>query len=153
MRLRCYPTKRLAQNRGSGHGAINVGRQGLQKTTSPPAAGEMALSAELWSYQMEGGLWVWLLLKEQVEGTHRGEGIVQVVDSPGDDDDVVDVQPEGQHSRGKAHSWEGTHPHDTRLTATIAPVHVTVIISHNVYNLTRPWREAGSWLRSHASGK
>lgn len=26
--------------------------------------------------------------------THRGEGIVQVVDSPGDDDDVVDIQPE-----------------------------------------------------------
>ena len=37
--------------------------------------------------------------------THRGEGIVQVVDSPRDDDNVVDVQPEGQHSSGEAHAW------------------------------------------------
>lgn len=47
--------------------------------------------------------------------TDRGEGVVQVVDGPGDDDDVVDVQPEGQHSSGKTHTWEQTHQRDTRL--------------------------------------
>lgn len=55
----------------------------------------MTLSAEWWPQQAEGGLWVWLLLEGVAKGTtHRGEGIVQVVDGPGDDDDVVDIQPE-----------------------------------------------------------
>ena len=40
--------------------------------------------------------------------THRGEGVVQVVDGPGDDDNVVDVQPEGQHSCREAHTWRET---------------------------------------------
>lgn len=47
-----------------------------------------------------------LVLSEGVirGSTHRGKGIVQVVDGPGDDDNVVDVQPEGQHSSSKAHT-------------------------------------------------
>lgn len=63
---------------------------------------------------MESGLWVWFFLKGR-GSTHRGEGIVQVVDGPGDDDNVVDVQPEGQHSSSKAHTWEWTCHHDMHL--------------------------------------
>ena len=47
--------------------------------------------------------------------TDRGEGVVQVVDGPGDEDDVVDVQPEGQHCSGKTHTWEQTRQRDTHL--------------------------------------
>lgn len=32
--------------------------------------------------------------------THRSERVEQVVESPGNDDDVVDVEPEGQHHGG-----------------------------------------------------
>lgn len=47
--------------------------------------------------------------------THCGEGVVQVVDGPGDDDDVVDVQPEREHSGGEAHTWGQTRHRDLHL--------------------------------------
>ena len=82
-----------------------------------PPPGGMALSAERWSQWRESGVWVWLLLGGRaVQGaTHCGEGIVQVVDGPRDDDNVVDVQPERQHSSGQAHTWDQTHHHDLHL--------------------------------------
>lgn len=36
--------------------------------------------------------------------TYRTEGVEQVVECPGDDDDVVDVEPEGQDHRSDADS-------------------------------------------------
>lgn len=35
-----------------------------------------------------------------VRVTHRSERVEQVVERPGNDDDVVDVEPEGQHNGG-----------------------------------------------------
>lgn len=36
--------------------------------------------------------------------THRGEGVEEIVESPGDDDNVVDVQPEGKNHSCQPHS-------------------------------------------------
>jgi len=36
--------------------------------------------------------------------TYRGEGVIQIVNSPGNDDNVIDVEPEGEHRRGQTHT-------------------------------------------------
>lgn len=41
-----------------------------------------------------------------VRVTHRSERVEQVVERPGNDDDVVDVEPEGQHNGGYSNTWE-----------------------------------------------
>lgn len=38
--------------------------------------------------------------------THRSERVEEIVESPGDDDNVVDVQPEGENHSGQPHSCE-----------------------------------------------
>lgn len=43
-------------------------------------------------------------LEGAVRVTHRSEGVEQVVERPGDDDDVVDVEPEGQHDGGNSNT-------------------------------------------------
>lgn len=35
---------------------------------------------------------------------HRSERVEQVVERPGNDDDVVDVEPEGQHDGGHSNT-------------------------------------------------
>lgn len=45
-------------------------------------------------------------LKEGTQcNTYSGEGVVQVVNSPGNDYNVVNVKPEGQDSCCKAHTY------------------------------------------------
>lgn len=41
-----------------------------------------------------------------VRVTHRSERVEQVVERPGNDDDVVDVEPEGQHNGGYSNTCE-----------------------------------------------
>lgn len=38
--------------------------------------------------------------------THRGERVEEIVESPGDDDNVVDIQPERENHSCQPHSWE-----------------------------------------------
>lgn len=53
-------------------------------------------------------LQVWIVgyLDGAVRVTHRSERVEQVVERPGNDDDVVDVEPEGQHNGGYSNTWE-----------------------------------------------
>lgn len=40
----------------------------------------------------------------EMRGTHGGEGVVQVVQRPSNDHDVVNVEPEGEHGCSEANS-------------------------------------------------
>lgn len=42
----------------------------------------------------------------EISGTHSREGIVQVVNGPGNDHNVIDIQPEGQNSSSQADTWK-----------------------------------------------
>lgn len=120
---------------------------------------------------MDGGWALGLALSSgMVRGaTHRGEGIVQIVDGPGDDDNVVDVQPEGQHSSGKTHPWEWTHHHNIHSVTVTTSVQSLYHFSHlqsyltlergqNLTTVTYIWQErepglvSGAWLRLATGG-
>lgn len=96
----------LAWSRRLVPGAITFGETGAAEDTPcpPPPNPRNSPISRMVVQWTERGLWVRLLLEGRARATHRGEGVVQVVDGPGDDDNVVDVQPEGQHGGGKAHT-------------------------------------------------
>lgn len=49
---------------------------------------------------------VYLPYRGKVRHTYSGEGVVQVVNGPGNDNNVVNVKPKGQHSCCQAHTYD-----------------------------------------------
>lgn len=49
---------------------------------------------------------VYLPHRGKVRHTYSGEGVVQVVNGPGNDNNVVNVKPKGQHSCCQAHTYD-----------------------------------------------
>lgn len=84
-----------------------------------------------------------------VRVTHRSERVEQVVERPGNDDDVVDVEPEGQHNGGYSNTWEWRQSSISvkyeKRHLTRSPVHVLSLPSTTpLYPSALPWDELRS---------
>lgn len=80
---------------------------------------------------------------------HRSERVEQVVERPGNDDDVVDVEPEGQHDGGYSNTWGWRRSisvkYEKRLLA-LGSKHITAVSVWSAVGWITASSEAVLWL-------
>lgn len=54
-------------------------------------------------------------MNSQSEYTHSGEGVVQIVNSPSNDYNVIDIEPKRQNGSSQTHTCNNQKIHGSRL--------------------------------------